>query len=70
MLEMSGGGRGGGGKPPITAQDPGICAFQGDPGWVPKSPPPPQYKNVFYKLFLKLLNITIEIKLATKINGL
>ena len=29
---------GGGGltpPPPIPAQDPGICAFQGDPGWVP-----------------------------------
>ena len=25
---------------PITAQEPGICSFQGDPGWVPKRPPP------------------------------
>ena len=39
VFEMRGGG-GGGGRggwlpPPIPAQDPGICAFQGDPGWVP-----------------------------------
>ena len=57
VFEMRGGGGSGGVKPPpITAQDPGICAFQGDPGWVPKRPP--KYQNVFYKLFLKLLNIT------------
>ena len=30
-----GGGGSGGLNPPITAQDPGICAFQGDTGWVP-----------------------------------
>ena len=35
MFEMRGWGGVGGVKPPITAQDPGICAFQGDPGWVP-----------------------------------
>ena len=28
-------GGGGGVNPPIPAQDPGICSFQGDPGWVP-----------------------------------
>ena len=41
VFEMRGGGSGGGLNPPITAQDPGIGAFQGDPGWVPKRPPPP-----------------------------
>ena len=57
-IEMKGVGVGQGGyPPPITAQDPGICAFQGDPGWVLKRPPP-KYQNVFYKLLLKLLNIT------------
>ena len=44
VFEMRGGGGGGvGGEgvtpppPPIKkiAQDPGICAFQGDTGWVP-----------------------------------
>ena len=61
VFEIRGGGGGSGGvnpPPPITAQDPGICAFQGDPGCVPKRPPPPKYQNVFYKLFLKLLNVT------------
>ena len=56
-----GGVKGGYPPPPITAQDPGICACQGDPGWVP-NPPPPQYQNVLYKLFyrsfIKFLNIT------------
>ena len=39
-VQNGGGGGGGGGRgvnplPQKTAQDPGICAFQGDPGWVP-----------------------------------
>ena len=58
----NGGGGGKGGLPPITVQDAGICAFQGDPGWVPKIPPPPPIsKCLLYKLFLRLLNITRNI---------
>ena len=41
MVSVRNGGGGKGGLPPITVQDAGICAFQGDPGWVPKIPPPP-----------------------------
>ena len=42
-VRNKGGGAGGlTPPPPITAQDPGMCAFPGDPGWVPKRPPPPQ----------------------------
>ena len=52
-----GGGRGGGGvNPPIPVQDPGICAFQGDPGWVPQRPPI-NIKMSFMNCF-KLLSIT------------
>ena len=53
-VRNEGGGRG---LTPITAQDPGILLFKGTKGG-PLKAPPPKYKNVFYKLFLKLLNIT------------
>ena len=53
VFEIRGGG-GGRGVKPITAQDPGICAFQGDPGWNPKRPPPPKYKKFSINCFKAL----------------
>ena len=66
---MRGVGSGGGLPPPLTAQDPGICAFQEDPAGSLKTPPP--YQNVFYKLFQAPKHHNkLSLKLGTTINGL